>query len=309
MFGEAMAIAFLARRSARNDLAEAFEKEACDLKTQVQNQLWNPELDFFCTLNQDKALVNVRELWGYTPWYFHLPDPGYDAGWRELRDPQGFLAPYGSTFAEQRHPDFRLSYEGHECLWNGPIWPLATSMTLTALANLLNGPTESVIGKRSYFDTLICYARSHRRVKNDGTIIPCIDENMHPYTGDWIARSRLEKWDNGTWSEAKGGKERGKDYNHSTFCDLIITGLCGLRPRADDVIEVNPLLPEKKWEYFCLDRIPYHGNLLTILWDMNGKRYGVGAGLHVFSDGIEIGYSESIGRIQTKASSAFMVSL
>ena len=25
----------------------------------------------------------------------------------------------------------------------------------------------------------------------------------------------------------KGGKERGKDYNHSTFCDLIINGLIG----------------------------------------------------------------------------------
>jgi hypothetical protein len=26
--------------------------------------------------------------------------------------------------------------------------------------------------------------------------------------------------------------ERGKDHNHSTFCDLIISGLVGIRPRA-----------------------------------------------------------------------------
>ena len=27
--------------------------------------------------------------------------------------------------------------------------------------------------------------------------------------------------------ESKGGKERGKDYNHSTFVDLVINGLLG----------------------------------------------------------------------------------
>jgi hypothetical protein len=38
----------------------------------------------------------------------------------------------------------------------------------------------------------------------------------------------------------KGGEEREKDYNHSTLCDLVISGLIGLRPRADNIIEVNP---------------------------------------------------------------------
>ena len=51
--------------------------------------------------------------------------------------------------------------------------------------------------------------------------------------GDWISRTILERWkkeknDKGEeWPENKGGKERGKDYNHSTFCDLIINGLIG----------------------------------------------------------------------------------
>ncbi len=58
---------------------------------------------------------------------------------------------------------------------------------------------------------------------------PWIDEDLNPLTGDWIARSRLKIWQNGTWSAEKGGVERGKDYNHSTFCDLVITGLVGLR--------------------------------------------------------------------------------
>ncbi len=78
--------------------------------------------------------------------------------------------------------------------------------------------------------------------------------------------------------------ERGKDYNHSTFCDLVISGLIGLRPRSDDTVEVNPLVPPS-WDYFCLDQIPYHGLNLTILFDKTGSHYGKGKGLRVFADG------------------------
>ena len=53
----------------------------------------------------------------------------------------------------------------------------------------------------------------------------------------------------------------------------MITGLIGLRPRMDNTVEVNPLIPEGKWDYFCLDNVLYHGRNLTILWDKDGSRY------------------------------------
>ena len=81
--------------------------------------------------------------------------------------------------------------------------------------------------------------------------------------------------------------ERGKDYNHSTFCDLVISGLVGLRPRADNTVEVNPLVPDS-WEFFCLDQVRYHGRRLTILWDKTGDRYHLGTGLRILADGKEI---------------------
>ena len=37
--------------------------------------------------------------------------------------------------------------------------------------------------------------------------------------------------------------EEGYEYNHSTFNDLILTGLVGLRPGADGKLTVNPLIP------------------------------------------------------------------
>ena len=47
--------------------------------------------------------------------------------------------------------------------------------------------------------------------------------------GTWISRSILNRWraEGKNIEEIKGGRERGKDYNHSTFVDLIISGLIG----------------------------------------------------------------------------------
>jgi hypothetical protein len=300
MYGDARAIAMIARMAGRPDTAETFEAKAAQIKAGVLATLWDEAADFFKVVDQETlAKADVREQHGYTPWYFNLPDPGkgYEAAWRQLMDPEGFYAPYGPTTAEQRHPEFALNYEGHECQWNGPSWPLATSVTLTALANVLNNYEQNVVSKRDYFETLQIYTRSHTRQRHDGRIVPWIDENLNPYTGDWIARTRLKNWKEGSWSEKKGGKERGKDYNHSSYNDLIITGLVGLRPRADRIVEVNPLLPDGFWDYFCLDNVRYKDRVLTIIWDESGEKYGRGRGLTILADGQKIAHSNELGRI------------
>lgn len=292
MYGDAKAIAVIAAKAGKTELAERFTAKANKLRHLVLDMLWDEEASFFKVLprGENATLVDVREQHGYTPWYFHLPPPGkgYEEAWKQLMDPKGFHAPYGPTVAEQRHPKFTVSYTGHECQWNGPSWPFATTVTLTALANVLNDYPQQAISKKDYLETLRIYTKSHRLKREDGTTVPWIDENLNPETGDWIARTRLKGWKDGTWDPKKGGIERGKDYNHSAYCDLIISGLIGLRPRADDRIEINPLLPDGTWDYFCLDRIPYHGRLLTILYDKSGKRYGKGAGLHLLVDGESI---------------------
>lgn len=300
-FGDAMAIAAIAERAGKPEIAAEFRQKAQQIRQLVLGKLWDPDAKFFKVLprGEDATRVDVRELHGYTPWYFGLPPrgEGYEAAWSQLMDPQGFHAPFGPTTAERRHPGFTVSYEGHECQWNGPSWPFATSVTLTALANVLNDYPQETITRRDYFETLKTYTKSHRLELADGTVVPWIDENLNPFTGDWIARTRLKSWKDGTWDPGKGGVERGKDYNHSTYCDLIITGLIGLRPQAGDTVVVNPLLPEGAWDYFCLEGIPYHGRSLTILYDRTGKRYGKGPGLRVLADGREIGARESLGRL------------
>ena len=301
MYGDAVAIANIALLTGQEDIADKFSKKAEKIKNLVQSKLWDNKVKFFKTLPRNKEkLVDVRELHGYTPWYVKLPDAGYEEAWKQLMDPNGFYAPFGPTTAEQRHPRFAISYEGHECQWNGPSWPFATSVTLTALANLLNNYEQDFITKADYFRTLQIYTKSHHIRREDGRIIPWIDENLNPYTGEWIARTRLKAWKDGTWDPGKGGRERGKDYNHSTYCDLIITGLVGLRPKPDDVIEVNPLIPNNTWNWFCLDNVLYHGRIITIMWDKTGRKYGKGKGLHIFASGKEIAKADSLRRVTAR---------
>ena len=252
--------------------------------------------------NNEASLVDVRELHGYTPWYFNLPDAGkgYEVAWKQLMDPKGFMAAFGPTTAEQRHPGFKVSYDGHSCQWNGPSWPFATAITLTAMANVLHHYPQTSINKEDYFKTLQIYAMSQHRKLTDGRVVSWIDEDLDPFTGEWIARKRCEDHNADLVKKGQTDKvlrERGKDYNHSSFCDLIITGLIGLQPRADDVVEVQPLVPDGKWDWFCLDNVAYHGHILTILWDKTGTKYNTGKGLRVLCDGHEIARSETAGHL------------
>ncbi len=304
MYGDAVAIAKMAVLAGREEVAKRYREKAERIKTLVQTRLWDRDAEFFKTLPRDKqSLVDVRELHGYTPWYFNLPDQGYEQAWKQLMDAQGFYAPFGPTTAEQKHPKFAVSYQGHECQWNGPSWPYATSVTLTALANVLNNYEQDVVTKADYFKLLTIYAKSHSLQREDGRIVPWIDENLNPQTGDWLSRTRLKTWKNGAWDPGKGGKERGKDYNHSTYCDLVISGLVGLHPRANDTVEVHPLVPPDTWDWFCLDNVLYHGRVLTILWDKTGDKYGHGQGLRVFANGRQIAQSDFLGRVTGTLSS------
>jgi len=296
MFAEAQAIAKIATLCGDSKVAAEFQSKASKLKQLVQQKLWNPDQQFFETLPNEPsgvALAGVREEAGYSPWYVNLPDTGYETAWAQLTDTNGFSAAFGPTTTERRCPKFALSYQGHECQWNGPSWPYSTAITLTAMANLLNNYQQQLVTKRDYLDLLQCYTKSQHLRREDGRVTPWIDENLNPFNGDWMARTILK---------TQSGRiyERGKDYNHSTFCDLIVTGLVGLRPQPDDKVEVNPLVPEGALDYFCLDNVAYHGHTLTILYDKTGERYQRGKGLLVLADGNAIGSAGALTRIAAR---------
>ena len=288
MYGNAAAIANIARLADRNDIAREYDQKASRIKTLLESRLWDGEAKFFKTMFENGKLADVREQIGFTPWYFNLPSHGknYEIAWKQLTDKQGFSAPFGLTTAEQRHPEFKISLEGDDCQWNGPVWAFSTTVTLKALANLLHNYRQNTISKEDYFETLQTYTKSQRLQLPDETWAPFIDENLDPFTGEWLARKIkiMEKTYYG----------RRDHYNHSGYADAVISQLIGLIPRADQIIEIKPLLPEGKWDWFALDNISYHGKKLTIIWDKPGSKYKRGKGLTLFIDGEKVAAAEDL---------------
>ncbi len=294
MYADALALSKIAERKGLLDEAKEYKEKADTLKQKINELLWDEKAEFFKTLNVDtKELVDVREQVGFVPWYYSIPSEEKSVAWKFLGDENHFYAPFGPTTTERCHPEFMKPHD-HECLWNGPSWPFATCQTLTAFANLLNDYDQSVVDKNDYCELLSLYANCHK-LTEDGKTVPFIDENLDPFTGEWLARKILK---NGF----KNHKfiERGKDYNHSTFCDLVLSGLAGIRASDGETLEINPLFTDRQYDYFCADGVMYHGKFVTVLWDQNGERYGLGKGFKVFVDGKETFASKTVEKVTVK---------
>ena len=292
MYGDAVAISKIADMAGQKDVSETYRAKAEQLRSLIETRLWNPQDDFYETVarHDTDGWTGARELVGYIPWYFDISKPEHAIAWKLLFDPQGFDGRYGPTTAERRNPRFGFQVR-HECLWNGPSWPFATTQTLVALANLLNGPKQNVMTDADYFRLLQAYAYSQHIQLPGGKMIPWIDEDLNADTGTWIARNIL-------MSQHQLPKNRGRYYNHSGFADLIITGLIGLRPAPADELIVHPLVPTGKWSYFALDGISYHGHVLTIFYDRDGSRYHRGPGLQVICDGRSVAHADWLKEVR-----------
>jgi hypothetical protein len=313
MYGDAITISKIASLCGQENLSKEFSARAMRLRRLLHDRLWDAEANFFkaMPLGSKELPVrdwsfrgvdpnhNVREIYGYLPWKFGMAEPGYESAWRQLKDHEGFAAPYGPTTAEQRHPRF-MKYRVKRCQWDGPSWPFTTSLTLAALSRVLHEYEQSEMTNQDFFDLLKIYTRSQHRILPYGEEIPWIDENLHPYSGIWLARAIALEGMCPVVQDMNHAVVRGKDYNHSSYCDLIINELIGFQPQTDDTVVVNPLLPNNLWDWFCLDSISYHGRRITVLYDRTGQRYGYGPGFKIFADGREIAHSDRLSVQEAK---------
>ena len=263
-YGDAMAISQLAALAHQPAVAASYAARAAALKASMQKWLWDPSRQFFYDMARDDnpshALLSAREEIGLIPWMFDMPSAADSAAWAQLTSPQGFAAPYGPTTVEQRSQWFMYQASDGCCRWDGPSWPFATSQTLTGLANLLdNYPAQPYVSTADYDSLLHTYAATQME---NGT--PHVGQAHDPSQPDWIYDAT--------------------DYNHSTYADLVISGLIGIRPQLVNTLRIQPRVPGS-WNYFALENVPYHGHNITVLWDRTGDHFHQGPGLHVYVDG------------------------
>ncbi len=293
MYADANAITGISKLMGDSASAGEYSRKAASLKQKVQSMLWDKRRGFFLhmfrhdekdgikgltrTYDSGKYAGNEhgREEIGFVPWEFNLPDAGYESAWKYLMDPEYFYSPYGPTVTERHDPLFLISKNC--CVWSGQSWPYATTQTLEAMGNLLHDYIQAVVTKADYFKLLKVYTLTQRKKGR-----PYIAESANPDTGSW---------------EGSDSFNHSEHYFHSGYINLIITGLMGLRPQEGNKLELDPIIPDS-WEYCALDRVPYHGHLLSIIWDKAGKHYHKGTGLIIQSDGKTIFSSRTLCKIK-----------
>ena len=299
MFANARAISRLAAMAGDAQAARAYAAKARDLRRRVQRSLWHQRFQHFVdrykVANRHVRywdFIRGRELVGFVPWAFGLPadDVRSAVAWTHLTNPDRFAGRAGPRTVEPSYEHYMRQYRFDpagtgrpECQWNGPVWPYQITQVLVGLANFLNDYRHRSIGRADYARLLHRYADLHHQ----GDRLD-LEEDYYPDTGRPIV-----------------GLERSHHYNHSAFADLIISGLVGLRPRADDVLEVNPLAPVDAKDphylrYFALQDVPYHGRLVTIVFDADGSRYRRGAGLRVLVDEVEVARAPTLSRLTVR---------
>jgi hypothetical protein len=292
MWADAIAIKNISSLSGDERSAALFNRKAETIKKNFQQKCWDPKRNFFFQRYQKDEDNGIkantlthqtgkfagspygREEIGFVPWYFNMPDQGYEAAWQFLMDTSYFFAPFGPTTVEKNDPLFNIAKNC--CAWSGNAWPYATSQTLKAMANVIRNYKQNFVNKKDYFTQLKIFTLTHRK---NGQ--PYIAEANHPETGSWSGHDNI------------GHSEH---YFHSAYIDEIITGLVGLEPKETDSISVNPLIPDQ-WEYFALDDINYHGHDVSIIWDKLGIKYNRGKGLSIISDGKVIANSPVVKKL------------
>ncbi len=290
MYADALALMTLAEMLGKEADAKMYLEKAESLRTLINERLWDENAEFYKNRSESTnyELADVREEIGYLPWFYSIPEEKMSVAWKFLNDENYFFAPYGPTTAERNHERF-MFYHTHMCLWNGPSWPFSTCQTIGALGKLLSEYSQDVMTRGDYFDLLKRYAACHF-IEREGKREMWIDENIEPFTGRWLARDKMIESGRADW-------DRGRDYNHSTFCDLVISGLAGISCQ-DGAVEVYPLFDESQLDYLCLDGVKCGEKYLTVIYDKTGERYGRGAGLQVLVDGKLCEKSDKISKLK-----------
>ena len=287
MYGDAVALSKIELLCGRDKKAAHYLEISESIKKQMDSKMWDgdfykaihplhEDLNRPCDFNDIPDAQNARELTGYVPWIYAMPDTGKEHAFAYLKDTNVFKANTGFASADISHPRFLYDVSNRGCTWSGKVWPFATSLALNAVITLLSEYKQSVISEKDLYDFIKTYAEMHYLEEN-GRRVNFIDEVMLPFYHVWDVREKHKKMD--YIAPERGGKERGKDYNHSTFIDLVLRGLCGIDDKSD-TIRVSPRT-EGIWKWFKIENLTYRKQTYNIYYDEDGTVFGKGSGVHV----------------------------
>ena len=251
--GSARNLAQILRAIGDDAGAQHYNDIAGKIRDAVIATMWDNATNYFYSVDpesHEKAMV--KEVVGVYPFYFSMFDgvdgSPYTAAWRAMLDPEQFWTPWPVASASKQCPAYSQDVMFNEkevggCMWNGPTWPHANSIVLSAMAATLREYPHSPLRIAYLFGLFRSY-----------TAVQFYKQDVrYPWTGEYY------NGETGEWRTEQ------RDYNHSTYIDILIADIAGLRPRGDDVIELHPLI-DPAMGPFIIDGIRYHDHDVTIAW-------------------------------------------
>lgn len=219
----------------------------------VARVMWDSETKYFYSVEPDShAKAMVKEIVGVYPFYFAMFDPTTDApcfdAWRSIVNPAELWTSWPVASASKQCPAYSqdVRFNGKTVgggMWNGPTWPHANSIALSAMAETLRECPQGPLSIAQFHALLRSYTNA--QFLHQDLQFPWTGEYYNGDTGEWRTDER--------------------DYNHSTYLDILIADLAGLRPHPGDRLEIRPLV-EEHTPGFMIDGIRYHGHDLSIAW-------------------------------------------
>ncbi|KAK4900274.1 hypothetical protein LTR27_002498 [Elasticomyces elasticus] len=280
MVANARAISQVATLSGNTSLAQTWTDYADDLESRMLSFLYSNQLNFWIDVVEGTNLrVEGRELIGYFPYRFGVgTNETYIQGLEAGLTTEHFLSEFGPTTLEQTNPYFTaLKNSTYCCMWNGQSWPFSTSVYLTTLARIAREGLSDIVTPALFQQELNKYTRTN--YKNG---VPYTAESHYP---------TIDMWSGDTSNHSE-------HYLHSTYLDNVFTDLFGIVPDFGDTLVLKPLVPSN-WSYFAIENLPYHGSLLTFVWDQDGSHYGGNhsVGLNIYSNGTLFHHQTELGPV------------
>lgn len=271
-YANATAVAKIDRMLGRNREANRMEELAKAIQQAVIEKMWDAKDHWFVDLRaSDNAQSSALEVIGLYPFAFNLPprEKGYEAAWTTALNPSIFWTPWPIASAAKTCPAYSqngwpIGPGGSGCMWNGPTWPHANSLVMRAMANTLRHYAPCALTRQKLYELFYSFTKAQYKNQNF----------LYPWTGEFY------NGDTGAW------KTDQRDYFHSGWIDPLISDLLGLVPRADNVLEIDPLLPPNTWSWWVLDGQAYRNHDITLAYDSSGKHIAHGfKGFSVYVDG------------------------
>lgn len=278
MLAAARSISSIASMAGQGLVAQEWNTTAMTLLNSMRNTLYDEHLSFWIDVIQGSNIPALgRQEIGYYPYRFGIgTDDSNIRGLEAGLDNEHFIAPFGPTTLERTNPYYSTFKNiTYCCIWNGQSWPFSTSIYLHTLSSLARNNLSSLVTPQFFRAAFSTYTRTNYK---DG----------EPYTAE-VHYPTVDSWSGDTANHSE-------NYFHSTYMDNIFTDLFGIIPTFQPKLQMQPLVA-LEWDHWAIENLPYHGTLLSILYDEKGMYYSSqphDAGLSIYSAGELIHHSPNL---------------